>query len=107
MVIPEGKNPVTLDVRSVTPRYALNTADARVRVLICRRNDSVSACGADDLWLCASTRGFTPGSLTIDHDNAGTTSIVLAITTRRFGAVTIAGVHVTYRDGIRRGSPAP
>jgi hypothetical protein len=104
MVIPGGKNPVTLDLRSVTPRITVNTADADVRVLICQRNDSISALGADDLFFCAATRPFVPGTLTIDHDNAGTTSIIVAVTTRRVGTVTIAGVRVTYHDGLRRGS---
>jgi hypothetical protein len=96
--------PVMLDLRSVTPRITVNTAMADVRVLICHRNDSITALGADSLFFCDSTQPFTPGTLTIGHDDPGQTSIVLAITTRHLGTVRIEGVHVNYHDGLRRGS---
>jgi hypothetical protein len=104
MVIPNGK-PVTVDLRSVTPRITTNTADATVAVLSCRRNGSISvAGGADSLFFCAATRPFASGKLTIDGDTQGTISIILAVTTHRAGVVTIDGVKANYREGIRRGS---
>lgn len=103
MVFPDGKMPVTLNVRSVTPQIVQNTAYARIKVLVCHRNDSIRHTGSDDLSFCAWTKPFTPGVLTIGSDDPGTNSIILAVTTRQVGKVTINGVHVSYRQGPRHG----
>jgi hypothetical protein len=104
MVLPAGTGPVTLDVRSVTPRITENSAGATIKVLICHRNDSITHLGSDDLSFCAATKPFEPGTLTIGHDQPGENSIILAIRTSRLGKLTIDGVHVTYRQGWRHGS---
>jgi hypothetical protein len=104
MVLPDGKQPITLDVRSVTPWVVQDTSNATVKVLVCHRNDSISHMGSDDLSFCAWTKPFAPGTLTIGSDDPGTNSIILAITTTHLGTVAIDGVHVTYRQGARHGS---
>jgi IPT/TIG domain len=104
MVAPKGEDPLTLDVRAVTPRLVRNTVDASIKVLVRHRNEATSHLGSDDLSFCSRTKPFVPGPPTVGSDAPGTNSIILAITTHRPGIVTIDGVHVTYRHGLRRGS---
>lgn len=103
MTYPDAKQPVTVDIRSVSPRIVENTAGATVEVLICHRNDAISHLGSADLSFCAWTQPFSPGALTLGGDDPGTNSIILAITTRQLGTVVIDGVHVTFRQGLRHG----
>lgn len=104
MVDPSSEAPITVDVRSVTPRVATNTADATITALICHRNGTTTPTGSDDLSMCTWTKPFKPGVLTLDGDLPGTDSVIFKVSSRHAGRVTIDGVHVSYRRGLRHGS---
>src|SRR4051794_40953209 len=46
MTYPDAKQPIAVDMRSVSPRIADNTAGATIEVLICHRNDAISHLGS-------------------------------------------------------------
>ena len=101
----------TLNLRSVTPRIAVNTAHATVTVLVCTGfADRVGAfvyggTTQDAAHDCTRLADFHSGTMRIgtSTDTQITTGVVLAVTPHGSGLVRIEGANVTYRQGIRYG----
>ena len=100
-----GPSSVTISLDSVTPIIAANTAQARIVVLVCLRNDSPTGVGTQLDGLTASCSHVEPldgrTTLTVGYTTA---QIITAITPRAAGSLTITGYEVTYRHGIRHGT---
>jgi hypothetical protein len=105
-----GAAVTTLNLRSVTPRVTLNTAQATVRVLVC--TGPQTAAGPLDYGAtseqapvdCATLAPLHSGILRLGQTSGYQTSgVVVAVTPRRAGTVRIEGADVHYRQGIRFG----
>ncbi len=93
----------TVDLRSITPRVAVNTAHATIQVLECQRNANIVAIGATpSVDYCNHLKAFAPGNHQFSA-NGDKTAIVLAITARRGGRIVINGIDVRYHSGVRQG----
>jgi hypothetical protein len=103
MVGPASDEPKELNLRSVKPRIAQNSADAIVRVLTCVVNGNVAVTLGPTARSCSSTTPFAPGTQTLGN-SIGNTYIIVSITPRRpAGTVRIEGLDVSFQDGIRHG----
>lgn len=99
-----GTGGVTVDLRSVTPHVVRNTAQAAIRVLVCRENGRILLVGASpDTPYCTAVQPFAAGVRRFSHNLDGA-AVVLAITPNRPGRVVISGVDVVYRYGVRYGA---
>jgi hypothetical protein len=100
--------PLSLQVTSIAPVVTVNSAHADVRVLICTLRPGLSTGFLDEWSLqrwCSSVRSFTPGRYMLSPLPPVASSVfaVVAITPRGPGTVHVAGVHLRYEQGIRRG----
>jgi DNA-binding transcriptional regulator of glucitol operon len=93
----------TVDLRSITPRVAVNTAHAAIQVLECQRNGNIVTFGAvPRVDYCNHLKSFAPGNHQFSA-NGDKTAIILAITARQTGRIVINGVDVRYHSGVRQG----
>jgi hypothetical protein len=89
----------TLDLVDVRPVIVENSARATVRVLLCVPSDQGEGLGSRS-DTCRAEEPFHAGRVNLDQIHY---ILVLAITPTRPGSLDIAGLQVTYRDGIRHG----
>lgn len=100
---------VPLDIESVTPRTARNTAAASITVLRCRQSSDetgeaglgVGGTAYNPRHVCTSLTPFRPGIVAIGSSRDG---LVAAITARRPGVLRVQGWQVKYQDGWRTGN---
>ena len=95
----------TVDLRSAVPRIVNDTTDASVTVMTCVSSNASSSLtmggvAADPTPFCTSIHNFRPGALALGYRAAG---LVLRVTPLHSGVIHIAGVDVSYHDGLRRG----
>jgi hypothetical protein len=108
-VRPAGGAPeTTVNLRSVTPRIAVNTARATVTLVVCRGNAALVYGGTwhgDPAPYCARRSALHPGTIRLGTPDGAvnTTGVLVAVTPHRSGIVRIEGANVTYRQGIRYG----
>ncbi len=90
-----------LEIRRITPRITVNTAQATVRVLTCVVANPHLGLGLQaDTQPCRAVAEFTAGTLDLGFP---ATEIVYQVTATRTGEVRIEGADVSYRDGVRTG----
>ncbi len=95
--------PVTgaVDVVAATPRVVSNTADADLRVLLCRWSaEPVGAARGSADEVCDEVAPAA-GAVLRAASTAGA-GLVLEVTPRRAGAVHVEGVRLEHRSGLRR-----
>lgn len=92
---------------NIWPAVTDNTAKADVQVLMCTIGPGmhaglVAAYSTRDY--CSSVTAFTPGTYLLgSHTEPGTVVILVAVTPHTAGHVHVAGLDLSYREGIRRG----
>lgn len=91
----------TIDLLGVKPVIIENSAQATVRVLLCVPSNSGEGVSSSLSDFCRSAQPFQPGVVNLDQARH---KIVLAVTLTQPGRLDIAGVQVTYRDGLRHGN---
>ena len=90
----------TINLRDVHPEVVTNSAGARVRVLICSRPQLSEGMDSSLRGRCPHSRPWSAGTLNLDQRH---NELILAITPEHAGEIDIAGIDVTYTDGLRRG----
>lgn len=96
----------SLNLTSAVPVITNNSADATIAVMVCVTppGQRVSLVGGGDeldpSHSCSTLEPFRPGPRSLGVLRTG---VVLAITPRHRGSITISGLRVSYRDGMRRG----
>jgi len=100
-----GGSPASVELESAVPRIVENTAAADVALLVCRStgSDGVGAIAATELTTyCSSTTPVSPGRIVLSMPPYD--QLIAVVTPHQKGVVHVAGVDVTYRDGLRRGT---
>ncbi|MDT7548442.1 MAG: hypothetical protein QOE84_836 [Actinomycetota bacterium] len=94
-----------VELGSATARVRTNTADATVRVIICRGARGSSPIGIERRPAAAACTsvGRPRGSLLGRVRGSRSPQLVVEVIPRRPGQVVIAGVHLSYRSGLRWG----
>lgn len=88
-----------------TPVVTSNSADAEVRILLCHHaagEDTVGAARGSAEQLCTATSAPRDASLGL-RSTADGAYLLLEVSPRRPGTVTVDGVKVRYRDGLQWG----
>ena len=104
---PPNGGRLELRITAIRPVVTSNTAHATIRVIMCKAPQE----GGEGLGsayslksVCVSAAPFTPATYAVaDGSAADTTSVIIAITPHSSGHVHVAGVHITYERGLRRG----
>ncbi|MDQ2748917.1 MAG: hypothetical protein ABI775_03290 [Pseudonocardiales bacterium] len=94
-----------IDLKSVTPKIAENSADATVEIMACSGPKSFDITGGGDATdlssYCPGLTPFRSGSFIVGARS--TTGVVMAITPRRAGTTHIEGSYVSYWHRLRHG----
>lgn len=103
-VTPDGTGPTStvLTIDAISAKILENTSHSVIRILVCTRNGGNLGIGTQDGNLSASCSRVSPftGPETIDV-GFQTAQIIISVTARNAGTLRIAGLDVSYRQGIR------
>jgi hypothetical protein len=103
MVQLTSRDAASIDLTSVKPRVRNNSADADIQVLRCTIGTGLVGAMQTTQGSCSTLSTFHPGTVTLG-DKHGQVDLLLAVTPHKPGSVSVLGVDVRYRDGIRIGS---